>query len=152
MIGPHWVFFCAVDARDDERTPRPPPHSATVSHADTIRPMSDAHAVPTPQLTADEVRKVALLARLALNDAQVDRYRHQLAGVLVLVDQLRGLDLADVEPMTHPGGQVNRLDDDADSPAHQRTTLTPEALAHIAPQTDGPFVVIPKVIADGGDA
>lgn len=122
--------------------------------SDTICVMSDADQ-PTPhQLSSAEVRKVATLARLALSDEQIENARHQLAGVLALMDQLRGLDLADVEPMTHPGGQVNRLDDDAPSADHQRTVLGPEALGRIAPMTDGPFVVIPKVIGgdDGGGA
>lgn len=116
--------------------------------------MSDAASPSSPQLSSAEVRKVAALARLALSDDQVERARHQLAGVLTLIEQLRGLDLADVEPMTHPGGQVNRLDDDVAPAEHRRTALGPEALARIAPMTDGPFVVIPKVIGgdDGGGA
>lgn len=96
-------------------------------------------------LTADEVRKVSRLSRLALTDAQVEQYRAQLSAVLGYVDRLRGLDLAGVEPMAHVGEIVNRLDDDTPGP-----TLTNEALLAMAPDAMPPFVKVPKVIGDGG--
>ncbi len=114
--------------------------------------MSASADASSPQLSVNDVRKVATLARLALDDAQIESSRRQLAGVLALVDRLRELDLSDVEPMTHPESRVNRLDPDEPSAEHARTRLSPADLARIAPAMDGPFIVIPKVIGEEGGA
>lgn len=100
-----------------------------------------------PQLSADEVRKVARLSRLALSDQQVEQYRGQLAAVLGYVDRLREVGLAGVEPMAHVGDSVNRLDDDVPGP-----TLPTQTLMKMAPDTMDPFLKVPKVLEDGGGA
>lgn len=98
-------------------------------------------------LSAEYVRKVAALSRLALSDAQVEQYRGQLSGVLGYVQRLRELNLDGVEPLANVGGETNRLDDDV-----PRTTLSNEQLMHIAPESMAPFVKVPKVLGDGGGA
>ncbi|MCW5775083.1 MAG: Asp-tRNA(Asn)/Glu-tRNA(Gln) amidotransferase subunit GatC [Phycisphaeraceae bacterium] len=100
-----------------------------------------------PRLTPEQVRKVARLARLDLPDDQVARAAERLDAVLGYVERLAALDLDGVEPLTHVGGEVNRLDDDV--PA---ATLPPEAVARLAPESFGPFIRVPKVIGDGGNA
>ncbi len=100
-----------------------------------------------PRLTADEVRKVARLSRLALSDEQVEKYRGQLSAILGYVERLQQVDLSGVEPMAHVGGAVNRLDDDAPGP-----TLTNQTLMKMAPDVMEPFIRVPKVIGDGGAA
>jgi aspartyl-tRNA(Asn)/glutamyl-tRNA(Gln) amidotransferase subunit C len=101
----------------------------------------------TPQtLSAEHVRKVALLSRLSLTDAQVEQYQHQLSAVLTYINRLRELDLTGVEPMAH-GDTHNRLD--ADVP---REPLPNSVLMSMAPQTMPPFIKVPKVIDDGGGA
>ena len=52
--------------------------------------------------------------------------------------------------MSHPGGGVNRLDDDR--PRVPSDTLATEALLGIAPATMDAFVRVPKVIGEGGGA
>ena len=98
-------------------------------------------------LSAEYVRKVAALSRLALTDAQVEQYRGQLSGVLGYVQRLRELNLEGVEPLANVGGETNRLDDDVPGP-----TLSNEALMKIAPESMPPFVKVPKVFGDGGGA
>jgi aspartyl-tRNA(Asn)/glutamyl-tRNA(Gln) amidotransferase subunit C len=98
-------------------------------------------------LSAEYVRKVAALSRLALTDAQVAQYRGQLSGVLGYVQRLRELNLDGVEPLANVGGETNRLDDDVPGP-----TLSNEALMKIAPESMPPFVKVPKVLGDGGGA
>lgn len=58
-------------------------------------------------LTAEEVRKVADLARLQLSDDEIEAYREQLSSVLAYVEQLNELDLDGVSPTAHAVGQVN---------------------------------------------
>lgn len=100
-----------------------------------------------PRLTPEQVRKVARLARLDLPDDRVARAAAHLDAVLGYVERLASLDLEGVEPLTHVGGEVNRLDDDAPGP-----TLPPETVARLAPESFGPFIRVPKVLGDGGGA
>lgn len=102
---------------------------------------------PEAALSADHVRKVAKLARLALPEDRVEPYRLQLAAVLGYVDRLRELKLESVEPMAHAGDTVNRLDADVPGPV-----LPNAALMAIAPARMPPFIQVPKVIDDGTSA
>ena len=100
-------------------------------------------------LSADEVRKVARLARLSLSDEQVERYRAQLSGILSHMERLKELDLSGVEPLANVADAVNRLDEDVPG-----ATLPNEVLMKLAPEVSAPFVKVPKVIegAEGGGA
>lgn len=97
-------------------------------------------------LPISTARRVAHLARLALTDAELEKHRTALSAVLGYVETLRELDLKGTEPLAHPSDSTNRLD--ADEP---RSGLATEALMKIAPASEPPFVVVPKVLdADAG--
>jgi aspartyl-tRNA(Asn)/glutamyl-tRNA(Gln) amidotransferase subunit C len=98
-------------------------------------------------LSPAEVHKIARLARLAITDEQAAAYGPQLSAILSHMDKLRSLDLTGVEPLTHIGDTVNRLD--ADIPGQ---TLPSQALLDMAPEAMPPFVKVPKVLGDGGGA
>lgn len=98
-------------------------------------------------ITPAEVQKIAKLARLAITDDQAAAYGPQMSAILAHMDTLRKLDLTGVEPLTHIGETVNRLD--ADVPGE---TLPTRALLDMAPEAMPPFVKVPKVIGDGGGA
>lgn len=104
------------------------------------------HDRPEP-LSAEAVRKVAALSRLALTDAEVLQYQTQLGTVLTYIERLRELDLAGVEPLAHVGELVNRLRDDTPGP-----TLGNEQAMALAPESLGAFYKVPKVLGDGGGA
>jgi aspartyl-tRNA(Asn)/glutamyl-tRNA(Gln) amidotransferase subunit C len=53
------------------------------------------------RITADEVREIAVLARLRLDPAEIERLTHELDGILGYIDTVKGLDAAQVLPMTH---------------------------------------------------
>lgn len=109
-----------------------------------------AEAQPSTQLTSDEVRRVAKLARLQPSDAEVEHSRTDLATMLAYVALLQELNVDDVEPLTHPLRgplAVNRLDIDESRPG-----LSIEALRLNAPAMEGPFVAVPKVFADADAA
>ena len=101
----------------------------------------------TQTLSAQTVRKVAGLARLALTDSQVEQYREELSKVLGYADRLRALDLAGVEPLANVGETTNRFRDDEPGP-----TLDNAVLMAMAPASMPPFVKVPKVLGDGGGA
>ncbi len=49
-------------------------------------------------LTTDEVRHIARLARIALTDEEIERYREQLSGILDHFQVLNEVDTSDVPP------------------------------------------------------
>jgi aspartyl-tRNA(Asn)/glutamyl-tRNA(Gln) amidotransferase subunit C len=95
-------------------------------------------------LTTDDVRHVAKLARLALDDEQLRRFTPQLESILEYVDKIRAVDVSGVEPMAHALPLANVLREDVVEPS-----LPIEEVLKNAPETDGRFFKVPKVI--GGD-
>lgn len=98
-------------------------------------------------LSAEDVRKVARLARLEVADDKIDEFRLRLGAVLGYVERLRELDLKGVEPLAHAGEAVHRLRDDAVADA-----LDTRVLTEMTPESMGAFVKVPKVLGDGGGA
>lgn len=88
-------------------------------------------------LTRDEVAHVAWLARLALTEAELDRYAGQLSDILEHVARLQEADVAGVPPtaMATEGANVTR----ADVPRPSSTQA--ETLANAADTEDGYFRV-----------
>ena len=60
-------------------------------------------------LEQDQVRKIASLARLQLDENQIADYQTNLSNILDLVDQLSAVDTSGIEPMAHPLDAVQRL-------------------------------------------
>ncbi|HZW05995.1 MAG TPA: Asp-tRNA(Asn)/Glu-tRNA(Gln) amidotransferase subunit GatC [Phycisphaerales bacterium] len=102
-------------------------------------------------LSAEQVRKVAGLAKLELADAEVERLRGELGAILSYAQRLQVVNLDGVEPLATPLELTGPMDDDAPFAGY---ALTPEALHAMAPATDGPFIKVPKVLGDaaGGGA
>jgi aspartyl-tRNA(Asn)/glutamyl-tRNA(Gln) amidotransferase subunit C len=98
-------------------------------------------------LTDSDIRKIARLSRLKLDDARVEETRRQLSSVLGHIAKLNAVDVAGVEPMAAPLRIVNRLA--ADEP---KATMPVEDLLRNAPATEGRFLAVPKVLGDGGGA
>ena len=94
-------------------------------------------------LSLDEVRRVAVLARLRLSPEEEQVFRGQLSAILDYVEQLKELDVSNVEPMTHAlaAGEAAPLRKDEVSPS-----LAPdEALAN-APAREGTTFKVPRII------
>lgn len=93
-------------------------------------------------ITRDDVLHVAALARLEIPDDEVDAVRDQLGAILEAVGKVSELDLAGVEPMTHPLDLVNKWAEDEPRPSLPRD----EALANAPDPSEGSF----RVPAVGG--
>jgi aspartyl-tRNA(Asn)/glutamyl-tRNA(Gln) amidotransferase subunit C len=93
------------------------------------------------KLTRDEVLKVARLARLKLNDAELDDYTEKLGNVLAYVDSLNEIDTEDIEPMVHAVELSNVFRADEVTPSLPR-----EAALANAPKTDGKFFLVPQIL------
>ena len=91
----------------------------------------------------DTVRHIGKLARIELTDEQVETFAVQLGGILEYFDKLGELDTEGVEPMAHAVQLHNVLADDVAG-----ESLPPDHALANAPQRDGDFFKVPKVIGD----
>ena len=92
-------------------------------------------------LDKQDVEKIAHLARLAIDEADVPLYAQNLSNILDLVEQMNAVDTRDVEPMAHPVEAVQRLREDAVREIDQR-----ERFQSIAPRVEDGLYLVPKVI------
>ncbi len=94
-------------------------------------------------LSLDEVRRIAVLARLKLSAEEERVFQGQLSAILEYVELLKELDVSAVEPMTHAlaaGDQPPLRDDEV------RPSLPPgEALAG-APDREDTCFKVPRII------
>jgi aspartyl-tRNA(Asn)/glutamyl-tRNA(Gln) amidotransferase subunit C len=92
-------------------------------------------------LDQDQVRKIASLARLQIDDNQISEYQTNLSNILHLVDQLAAVNTDGVEPMAHPLDAVQRLRADVVTEENQR-----EHFQKIAPATAEGHYLVPRVV------
>jgi len=88
-------------------------------------------------ITREDVLHIAKLARLAIPEDEVERVRAELGQILEAVGKVSELDLADVEPTSHPLDLVNVWGDDEPRPSLSRD----DALANAPDAADGAFRV-----------
>jgi len=93
------------------------------------------------KLTRDDVRRVAVLARLGLTETQEGELTAQLDAILAYMDKLNEIDTTHVEPFSHTTDKTNAFRED-------KVTNHPdaEALLANAPDRDGTFFKVPKII------
>lgn len=101
-------------------------------------------AADARKLSLEDVRHVAMLARLALDDAHLVRLTAQLESILGYIAKISEVDTSGVEPMAHALPLHNVFREDVVEPS-----LPLEKVLMNAPETDGPFFKVPKII--GGD-
>lgn len=92
-------------------------------------------------ISREDIEKVAVLARIRVDDEQVSALEKDLGNILDLVDQLGAADTDSVEPMAHPLDAVQRLRADEVTETNQR-----EAFQAIAPATENGLYLVPRVI------
>jgi aspartyl-tRNA(Asn)/glutamyl-tRNA(Gln) amidotransferase subunit C len=88
-------------------------------------------------LTPEEVLHIARLARIALNDDDVDLFTRQLSGILDHFAALAALNTDGVEPTAHPLPLSNVMRADSVAPSLGQD----EVLANAPEQEDGFFRV-----------
>ncbi|MGD8514262.1 MAG: Asp-tRNA(Asn)/Glu-tRNA(Gln) amidotransferase subunit GatC [Granulosicoccaceae bacterium] len=92
-------------------------------------------------LSRSDVEKIAHLARLAIDEADVDGYAGELSKILELVEQMKAVDTSGVAPMAHPLDAVQRLRADEVTEENCR-----EQFQAIAPAVEDGLFLVPKVI------
>lgn len=88
-----------------------------------------------------QVKEIAHLARLAIDEHDIPSYAKNLSEILAFVEQMNAVDTGGVEPMAHPLDMVQRLRPDEVSEPDQR-----ERFQAIAPATEAGLYLVPKVI------
>jgi aspartyl-tRNA(Asn)/glutamyl-tRNA(Gln) amidotransferase subunit C len=94
-------------------------------------------------LSRDEVAHVAKLARLQLSDAELDLFTPQLAAILEHAADVEALDLADVEPTSHPYPLANVMRPDVARDAGIR-----DAVLAAAPSAEDGMFRVPPVLGE----
>ena len=95
------------------------------------------------RISADDVRKVAKLARLNLPDDKIATYTGQLESILGYVSQLEQVDTTGVPETTRAVEVTNVTRQDGVDPTPVR-----EEILNQAPQREGNFFRVPKILAD----
>ena len=93
------------------------------------------------KLNREEVKHLALLVRLGLSDAEVERFREQLSDILEAFEVLQQVDTTDVSPTAHSIALGDVLRDDEAAPS----LPADEVLANAPSQEEGYFKV-PRII------
>ena len=92
-------------------------------------------------LKTEELRNIAHLARLHIEDDSIDRYADDLSSILELVDQMNQVDSSGVKPLANPHDATQRLRDDEVTEIDER-----EKFQKIAPDVEQGLYRVPRVI------
>ena len=88
-----------------------------------------------------QVKEIAYLARLSVDDSQLEQSTEELNNILKLMEELGEIETGDIEPMAHPLHMSQRLRDDEVSEGD----LSKE-FQEIAPKTGKSHFLVPTVI------
>ena len=92
-------------------------------------------------LSTLDVEKIARLARLAMDENEVEAARLQLSGIFGLIAEMQAVDTDGVEPMSHSQDLAQRLRVDVVTDSNQRVLFQA-----IAPQVEAGLYLVPQVI------
>ena len=92
-------------------------------------------------LSHDQIRRIASLARIAIRPEEAEAVRARLNRVLALVEELRAVDTAGIEPMAHAQDVVQRLRPDAATEPDRHALYQ-----SVAPAVQDGLYLVPKVI------
>jgi aspartyl-tRNA(Asn)/glutamyl-tRNA(Gln) amidotransferase subunit C len=94
-------------------------------------------------ITDEDVTKIAALARLKIEQADIAAYANNLSNIINLVDEMDQIDTREIKAMAHPFDNTTRLREDIVSEQDQR-----DELLAIAPKTESGLYLVPKVIEE----
>ena len=98
-------------------------------------------------ITIDDARHVARLARLALDESHLQRLTGQLESILEYVNKLQQVNTAGVEPLAHALPLHHVFREDVVEPS-----LPLDKVLQNAPESEGPFFKVPKVLGAEEDS
>ena len=93
------------------------------------------------RISSDEVRKVAKLARLELNEGEIEQHAEQLEKILEYIKQLEKINTENISCTTRAIEVVNVLRKD-----EKKDSENSEQMLDLAPSREGKFFKVPKII------
>ena len=95
------------------------------------------------RITRDQVSKVAELAKLKLNNEQLDNHARQIEKILEYINQLEKIDTTNVPCTTRAIEVINIVREDNKQKFENR-----EEILNLAPSREEDFFKVPKIIKD----
>lgn len=92
-------------------------------------------------LEISDVKRIAHLARIEIDDAGAETALQQLSGILGLIEEMQAVNTDGIAPMSHSQDVTQRLREDVVSETNQR-----ELFQSIAPAVENGLYLVPKVI------
>jgi len=92
-------------------------------------------------LTLDDVKRIAHLARIAIDENEAEAALSQLSGIFGLIEEMQSVDTTGVEPMSHAQDVSLRLREDVVTESDQHRLFQ-----SVAPQVENGLYLVPKVI------
>ena len=92
-------------------------------------------------LDSTQVKDIAHLARLDIDERDIPDYARDLSAILDFVEQLAAVNTEATEPLAHPLEMAQRLRPDEVSEPDQR-----EHFQSVAPATEAGLYLVPRVI------
>jgi aspartyl-tRNA(Asn)/glutamyl-tRNA(Gln) amidotransferase subunit C len=101
-------------------------------------------------LNISDIKRIAHLARLEINEQEATQTLTKLTGILALIEQMQAVDTTGITPMSHSQDIVQRLRDDVVTQTNMRETFQANAPALGKGSTekavDGGLYLVPQVI------
>ena len=95
------------------------------------------------KISKEEVSKVAQLAKLKLNEEQIDNHAIQIEKILDYINQLEKIDTTNVPCTTRAIEVINNFRSDANVTFKDR-----DQILNLAPAREDDFLKVPKIIKD----
>ena len=92
-------------------------------------------------LELSDVKRIAHLARIEIDDVGAAAALQQLSGILGLIEEMQAVNTDGIEPMSHSQDVVQRLREDVVTESNQRALFQ-----SIAPAVENGLYLVPKVI------
>ena len=95
------------------------------------------------RINKDQVKKVAKLARIELDESQIEKHSDQLEKILDYINQLEKIDTDGIPPTTRAIEVINVLRKDQKDDYNDK-----DDLINLAPSIEDKFFKVPKIIKD----
>jgi len=101
-------------------------------------------------LNITDIKRIAHLARIEINDAEAETTLTKLSGILGLIEQMQAVNTTAIVPMSHSQDVVQRLREDVVTATNQREAFQANApiLGNGSAEkaVNGGLYLVPKVI------
>ena len=92
-------------------------------------------------LNSQDIKRIAHLARIEVNDDEAQATLNKLTGIMALIEEMQAVNTEGIAPMSHSQDVTQRLREDQVTETNQR-----ELYQSIAPAVEDGLYLVPKVI------